>query len=72
MAEEDGIELEGEVVEQLPNATFRVRLDNEHMVLGHLAGKMRRLRARILPGDRVRVELSRDDLDHARIVHRHP
>src|SRR5438034_11573219 len=50
---------------------FRVQLDNGHTVLGHVAGKMRRFRIRILPGDRVRVELSPYDLDRARIVYRH-
>ena len=60
-----------EVIEALPNAMFRVKLDNEHVVLGHVAGKMRRFRIRILPGDRVRVELSPYDLDRARIVYRH-
>ena len=58
MAKEEKVEFEGEVVEALPNAMFRVKLDNDHMVLGHVAGKMRRFRIRILPGDRVRVELS--------------
>ena len=58
MAKEEKVELEGEVVEALPNAMFRVELDNGHTVLGHVAGKMRRFRIRILPGDRVRVELS--------------
>jgi translation initiation factor IF-1 len=71
VATQDNIELEGEVVEALPNTTFRVRLDNEHVVLGHIAGKMRRFRVRIAPGDRVRVELSPYDLDRAQIVHRH-
>ena len=71
MANEDKIELEGEIVEALPDAMFRVRLDNQHVVLGHIAGTMRRFRSRILPGDRVRVELSSHDLDRARIVHRH-
>jgi len=65
------VELEGEVVEALPNAMFRVKLDNDHVVLGHVAGKMRRFRIRILPGDRVRCELSPYDLDRARIVYRH-
>jgi len=50
---------------------FRVKLDNGHEVLGHLAGKMRRYRIRVLPGDRVRVEVSPYDLDRARIVYRH-
>ena len=71
MAKEEKVEFEGEVVEALPNAMFRVKLDNDHMVLGHVAGKMRRYRIRILPGDRVRVELSPYDLDRARIVYRH-
>ena len=65
------VEFEGEVVEALPNAMFRVQLDNGHNVLGHVAGKMRRYRIRILPGDRVRCELSPYDLDRARIVYRH-
>jgi len=71
MPKEEKVELEGEVVEALPNAMFRVKLDNDHVVLGHVAGKMRRFRIRILPGDRVRVELSPYDLDRARIVYRH-
>jgi translation initiation factor IF-1 len=50
---------------------FRVKLDNDHMVLGHVAGKMRRHRIRILPGDRVRVELSPYDLDRARVIYRY-
>ena len=57
MAKEEKVEFEGEVVEALPNAMFRVQLDNGHEVLGHVAGKMRRFRIRILPGDRVRVEV---------------
>jgi translation initiation factor IF-1 len=71
VAKEDKIELEGEVIEALPNAMFKVRLDNGHEVLGHVAGKMRRFRIRILPGDRVRCELSPYDLDRARITYRH-
>ena len=72
MPKEEKVELEGEVVEALPNAMFRVKLDNmDRIVLGHVAGKMRRFRIRILPGDRVRVELSPYDLDRARIVYRH-
>ena len=71
MAKEDKVEFEGEVIEALPNAMFRVKLDNDHVVLGHVAGKMRRFRIRILPGDRVRCELSPYDLDRARIVYRH-
>ena len=71
VAKEEKVEFEGEVIEALPNAMFRVKLDNDHVVLGHVAGKMRRFRIRILPGDRVRVEVSPYDLDRARIVYRH-
>ena len=71
MAKEDKVEFEGEVVEALPNAMFKVQLDNGYEVLGHVAGKMRRFRIRILPGDRVRVEVSPYDLSRARIVYRH-
>jgi translation initiation factor IF-1 len=70
MPKEDTVEFEGEVLEALPNAMFRIKLDNGHEVLGHVAGKMRRFRIRILPGDRVRVELSPYDLTRARIVFR--
>ena len=71
MAQEDKGEFEGEVTEALPIAMFRVKLDNGHEVLGHIAGKMRRFRIRILPGDRVRVEVSPYDLSRGRIVYRH-
>jgi translation initiation factor IF-1 len=71
LAKEEKVEFEGEIVEALPNAMFRVALDNGHEVLGHVAGKMRRFRIRILPGDRVRVEVSPYDLNRARIVYRH-
>jgi translation initiation factor IF-1 len=71
MPKEDKVEFEGEVLEALPNAMFKVQLDNGHEVLGHVAGKMRRFRIRILPGDRVRVELSPYDLHRARIIYRH-
>jgi translation initiation factor IF-1 len=71
VAQEDKVEFEGEVTEALPNAMFRVKLDNGHEVLGHIAGKMRRFRIRILPGDRVRVEVSPYDLTRGRIVYRH-
>ena len=70
MAKEDLIEFNGVVDELLPNAMFRVKLDNDHLVLGHVAGKMRRFRIRILPGDRVRVELSPYDLSRGRITYR--
>ncbi len=62
---------DGEVVEALPNTMFRVELENGHPVLAHLAGKMRRFRIRVLPGDRVRVEVSPYDLDRGRIVYRY-
>lgn len=67
---EKGIEVEGTVVEQLRNAQFRVELANGHMVLAHTAGKMRRFRIRIMPGDRVVIALSPYDLDRGRITYR--
>ncbi len=70
MAKEEAIEVEGEVVEPLPNAMFRVKLDNDHMVLAHISGKMRKYYIRILPGDRVTVELSPYDLTRGRITYR--
>lgn len=69
MAEET-ITLEGKVVETLPNATFRVELENGHTVLAYLSGKMRKYYIRVLLGDRVRVELSPYDLTRGRIVYR--
>lgn len=70
MAKEDAIEVEATVVEPLPNAMFRVELENGHKVLAHVSGKMRKHFIRILPGDRVRVELSPYDLDRGRITYR--
>ena len=67
---EDSIEMEGTVVEPLPNAMFRVELDNGHKVLAHISGKMRMHYIRILPGDKVTVELTPYDLTRARIVFR--
>jgi translation initiation factor IF-1 len=67
---EDAIELEGEVVEALPNTMFRVRLDSDHEILAHISGKMRMNYIRILPGDRVKVELSPYDLTRGRITYR--
>ncbi len=67
---EEAIEFEGEVVEALPNTMFKVRLDNEHEVLAHISGKMRMHYIRILPGDRVKVELSPYDLSRGRITYR--
>jgi translation initiation factor IF-1 len=70
MPKEDAIEVEGKVVEPLPNAMFRVELDNGHRVLAHISGKMRLHYIRILPGDRVKVELSPYDLTRGRITYR--
>jgi len=70
MSKDDVIEMQGEVLENLPNATFRVKLDNGHMVLAHISGKMRMHYIRILPGDKVKVELTPYDLTRARIVFR--
>ena len=71
MAKEEKIEMEGEITEALPNTMFRVKLDNGHEVLGHISGKMRRHYIRILPGDRVKIELSPYDLDRGRITYRY-
>ena len=70
MAKEDTIQMQGEVVEMLPNATFRVKLENGHVVLGHISGKMRMHYIKILPGDKVTVEVSPYDLSRARITFR--
>jgi len=70
MAKEEAIEVEGRVVEPLPNAMFRVELENGHRVLAHISGKMRMHFIKILPGDRVTVELSPYDLTRGRIVYR--
>ncbi len=70
MAKEDYIEMQGEVVENLPNATFKVKLENGHVVLGFISGKMRMHYIRILPGDKVTVQLTPYDLSKARIVFR--
>ncbi len=71
MAKEDGIQVEGTVVEALPNATFRVELENGHKLLAHISGKMRMHFIKILPGDKVTVELSPYDLSRGRIVYRY-
>ena len=73
MAKEEPIEVEGKVVETLPNAMFRVELEakDKHIVLAHISGKMRMHYIRILPGDRVTVELSPYDLSRGRITYRH-
>jgi translation initiation factor IF-1 len=70
MAKEEAIEVEGTVVETLPNAMFRVELENGHRLLAHISGKMRMHYIKILPGDRVSVELSPYDLNRGRIVYR--
>jgi translation initiation factor IF-1 len=70
MAKEDLIEMQGEVLENLPNATFRVRLENGHEVHAFISGKMRMHYIRILPGDKVTVQLTPYDLTKARIVFR--
>ncbi len=71
MAKEKSIEVEGIVVEPLPNAMFRVELSNGHKVLAHISGKMRMNYIRILPGDKVMVELSPYDLNRGRIIYRY-
>jgi translation initiation factor IF-1 len=70
-SKEDAIVLEGTVVEPLPNAMFRVELENGHKVLAHISGKMRMHYIRILPGDRVQVELTPYDLSRGRITYRY-
>ena len=70
MAKEEAIEVEGVVIETLPNAMFTVELENGHRLLGHISGKMRKHFIKILPGDTVVVELSPYDLKRGRIVYR--
>ncbi len=70
MPKEDAIEVEGTVIETLPNAMFRVELENGHRVLAHISGKMRLHFIKILPGDKVTVELSPYDLGRGRIIYR--
>jgi translation initiation factor IF-1 len=71
MAKEELLEMRGQVVELLPNAMFRVRLENDHEILGHTAGKMRKNRIRVLVGDEVLVELTPYDLTKGRITYRY-
>ncbi|MCH7851193.1 MAG: translation initiation factor IF-1 [Candidatus Marinimicrobia bacterium] len=71
MAKEKGISVDGTIVKTLPNATFRVELENGHKVLAHVSGKMRMHFIKILPGDTVTVELSPYDLSRGRIVYRY-
>ena len=70
MAKEESIEVEGTIVESLPNAMFRVELDNGHKVLAHISGKMRMHFIKIIPGDRVTLQFSPYDLNRGRIIHR--
>ena len=70
MAKEYVIQMQGEIMETLPNATFRVKLENGHVILGHISGKMRMHYIRILPGDKVTVELTPYDLTRGRIIFR--
>ena len=71
MSKQTAIELEGVILEALPNATFKVELDNGHVILGHISGKMRMNYIKILPGDKVRVEISPYDLTKGRISFRY-
>ena len=70
MAKEDNIELEGLVIETLPNTTFKVKLENDHIITAHISGKMRKNYIRILTGDKVKVEMSPYDLSKCRITFR--
>jgi len=67
----DFLEIDGEVTESLPSATFRVRLENGHEILAHLSGKMRMFNIRLLPGDRVKVQMTPYDLSKGRIIYRY-
>ena len=71
MKKEEAIEVEGTVVEPLPKARFRVKLQNDHVVLAHISGKMRKFYIRILPGDKVKLEMSPYDLTKGRITYRY-
>ena len=71
MAKEKAIEVDGKVLETLPNAMFKVKLENEHEVLAHISGKMRMHYIKILPGDKVKLELSPYDLSRGRITFRY-
>ena len=71
MSKEDAIEFQGVVSELLPNAMFKVKLDNDHEVIAHTSGKMRKNRIRVLAGDRVQVEMTPYDLSKGRINYRH-
>ena len=70
MSKQDVIEVEGTILESLPNAMFKVKLQNDHVILAHISGKIRMNHIRILPGDNVTVEISPDDLTRGRITFR--
>ena len=70
MAKQDLIEMDGEVIETLPNTTFRVKLENEHVVIAHISGRMRKNYIRILTGDKVKLEITPYDLSKGRIIFR--
>ena len=70
MPKNEQFQMEGEVIDTLPNTTFRVKLDNGHVVMAHISGKMRKNYIRILTGDRVRLEMSPYDLSKGRIIYR--
>ena len=70
MAKQDLIEMDGEVIETLPNTTFKVKLENEHVVIAHISGRMRKNYIRILTGDKVKVEITPYDLSKGRIIFR--
>ncbi|MEQ9454639.1 MAG: translation initiation factor IF-1 [Phycisphaeraceae bacterium] len=71
MPKEETIQLDGEVLDAMPNAMFRVKLENNHEIIAHISGKMRKFYIRILPGDRVTVDISPYDLTKGRITYRH-
>ena len=70
MAKEDLIEMEGEVIDTMPNTTFKVKLENDHVITAHISGKMRKIYIRILTGDKVKVEMTPYDLTKGRITFR--
>ena len=70
MAKDDAMEFDGEVIDTLPNTTFRVKLENGHVIIAHISGKMRKNYIRILTGDRVKVEMTPYDLTKGRITYR--
>ncbi|AAL03803.1 MULTISPECIES: translation initiation factor IF-1 [Rickettsia] len=71
MSKDDLIQFTGTVLELLPNATFRVKLENDHVIIAHTSGRMRKNRIRILLGDKVMVEMTPYDLTKGRVIHRH-